>query len=153
MKSGRKQGGWAWGCHGHRQWVLALPLPVPPGSSTCWAQCSAWQAHVHAGFSTVRVRLVCSAVHGRLVCSAVHGRLICSAGFSAVHGSLSAMRGSAQCMAGSCAVQCMAGLSAVRAQWWTLCSRRFLRSPNVSPGGILSLEGMVWSLPLSLLPL
>lgn len=70
LKSGREQGEWAWGCHGHRQWVLALPLPVPPGSSACWAQCSAWQAHVHAGFSTVHVRLVCSAVHGGLICSA-----------------------------------------------------------------------------------
>lgn len=150
--------GQAWGCHGHRHWVLALPLPLPPGSSAVLgsAGCTAGLC-VHAGFS---------AVHGRLVCSRVHGRLVCSVELSGMHGRLVCMLGSVGCMVGSCAgqcmagssavlgsVQCMAGSSAVRAQWWTLCSRRLLRSPNVSPGSILSLEGMVWSLPLSLLPL
>lgn len=63
---------------------------------------------MHAGFS---------AVHGRLVCSRVHGRLVCSVELSGMHGRLVCMLGSVGCMVGSCAGQCMAGSSAVQAQY------------------------------------
>lgn len=107
-------------------------------------------------------RLVCSAelggVHGRLVCSAVHGRLLCMLSSVECMASLHAV----QCMAGSCAVQCMVGSSAMECMAGSCAVlgsvvdtlfQETSKEPKCVSRGILSLEGMVWSLPLSLLPL